>query len=138
MATNPITSPLIIDTEARDSDTKLQPKVIYAGDDWNTQPYIAVQEDTINITASKTNASIALSDKFGITLGGQLSFSVMPDQISIGGGYWRFNPLLLSCLSSTTPTPIPVFIKATPRLLAASDDVASANSNLMSNSDVDI
>ena len=134
---SPITNPLIVDTEARDSSTKLQPKIIYAGDTYSDQPYIAVQGDTINVTASKTNACIALSDKFGITLGGQLSFSVMPDQISIGGGYWRFNPLLLSCLSSTTPTPVPVFIKSTPRLVMAADDVSSAASNLISNSDVE-
>lgn len=75
MANNPITNPLIVDTEARNSSTTLQPKVIYAGDIWNNQPYIAVQGDTINVTASKTNACIALNDKFGITLGGQISFS---------------------------------------------------------------
>lgn len=136
MSIDPITNPLVIDTEARNVETKLQPKVIYAGDSYTDQPYIAVQGDTINVTASKTNACIALSDKFGITLGGALSFSVMPDQISIGGGYWRFNPLLLSCLASTTPTPVPTFIKSTPRLLTASDDISSANSNLLDNSDI--
>lgn len=134
MATNPIPDPLTIDTEARNPGTKLQPKVIYAGDSWQKQPYVAVQEDTINLTASKDNA-IAISDKFGITLGGELSFSVMPDQISVGGGYWRFNPLLTSSLASTTPTPIPVFIKAIPRLLTAAGDVSNATSGLISNSD---
>ena len=136
MANNPITNPLIVDTEARNSSTTLQPKVIYAGDIWNNQPYIAVQGDTINVTASKTNACIALNDKFGITLGGQISFSMMPDQISIGGGYWRFNPLLLSCLSSTTPTPVPILVKATPRLLTAASDISNAKSILIVNSDV--
>lgn len=128
------TNPLVIDTENREDPTALQPKVIYAGDVWGGQPYISVQEDTIVISASKPNG-ISMSDKFGITLGGPLSFSVMPDQISVGGGYWRFNPLLLSCIPSTTPTPVPVFVKSTPRLLNASSDIESAVSNLIDNSD---
>lgn len=134
MASNPIPNPLTIDTEARNSSTTLQPKLLYAGDSWTDQPYVAVQGDSINVTVSKDSA-IAMSDKFGVTIGGKISFSVMPDQISVGGGYWKFNPLLTSCLSSTTPTPIPVFVKSTPRLLTASSDVQSATSNLISNSD---
>jgi hypothetical protein len=132
-----MSDPLILDTENRQDPTALQNKVLYAGDSWGGQPYISVQEDSIVITASKTNG-IALSDKFGITLGGPISFSVMPDQISIGGGYWRFNPLLLSCIPSTTPTPVPTLIKSTPRLLSAKDDIDGSVSDMISNSDAAI
>lgn len=126
--------PLLIDTENRQDPTALQTKVIYAGDEWNGQPYVSIAEDTINLSASKEQA-IAISDKFGITIGGKLSLSMMPDQISIGGGYYRFNPLLLSLIPSTTPTPIPTLVKDTPRLLKASADVQSSVSGLISNSD---
>lgn len=131
MASN---DPLIIDTENRQDPTSLQPKVLYAGDMYEGQPYISVQEDSIIVSASKTNG-ISMSDKFGVTIGGPLSFSTMPDQISLGGGYWRLNPLLLSCIPSTTPTPVPVLVKSTPRLLSAKDDIDNAVSGLISNSD---
>lgn len=60
----------------------------------------------------------------------------MPDQISIGGGYWRLNPLLLSCVPSTTPTPVPVLVKSTPELLRHASAVASARGYLVANSDI--
>lgn len=126
--------PMIIDAEARLAISLLQPKILYAGDSWGEQPYTAIQEDSINIVAGPTN-SIAMSDKFGTTLGGVLSFLAMPDQISIGGGFWTLNPLLLSCLPSTTPTPISVLVKATPKLLAGKNEVIGAVAGLISNSD---
>lgn len=126
-------NPLIIDTELRKDPKTLQPKVIYAGDVWADQPYLAIQQSGINISASKPNG-ISITDKFGTTIGGPISFSTMPDQISMGGGYWRFNPLLLSCIPSTTPTPVPMLVKSTPKLLAAKDDLSSARNNIVSNS----
>lgn len=129
-----MSDPLLIDTELRRNANGLQPKVTYAGDEWHEQPYSAVTEDGINLVADKTNG-IAMSSKFGVTIGGKLSISMMPDQISMGGGYWRINPLALSCIPSTTPTPIPMLVKSTPRLLAASKDVSSSVSGLISNSD---
>src|ERR1700720_2999102 len=114
--------PLIIDTDNRQDPKALQTKVTYAGDTLASQPYIAVTQDSIHVSAGvgKVNG-LTVSDQFGTTIGGKLSISMMPDQISIGGGYWRFNPLLLSCIPSTTPTPVPVFVKDTPNLLAAKD-----------------
>lgn len=126
--------PLIIDTENRQNPKTLQTKVLYAGDEWEGQPYVAVEEDSIIISASKTSG-IAMSDKFGVTIGGPISLSTMPDQIAMGGGYWRLNPLLLSCVPSTTPTPIPVLVKSTPRLLSAKDDVSGSRDMLIANSD---
>lgn len=127
-------TPLTIDVDAQNKNTSLQPKALYAGDKYVEQPYIVVEGNSIHITASKTN-SIDMSDKFGTTIGGILSLSMMPDQISIGGGYWRFNPLLLSCIPSTTPTPIPTLVKDTPRLVQAKADISGAVSGLISNSD---
>jgi len=126
--------PLVIDTENREDPKALQVKVLYAGDEWDGQPYVAVAEDGINLVGDKTHG-IVCDNKFGTTIGGNLSLSMMPDQISIGGGYFRLNPLLLSCIPSTTPTPIPTLIKDTPNLLKAKGDVQSARDLLISNSD---
>lgn len=126
--------PLLIDTETRQNSEALQPKVTYAGDQWEGQPYVSVTEDGINIVAGKTTG-IAMSEKFGTTIGGPLSFSMMPDQVSLGGGYWRLNPLLLSCVPSTTPTPIPTLVKDTPRLLKAKGDIEGATASLIAQSD---
>jgi len=128
------TNPLVVDTENQQDPKALQPKVIYAGDVWEGQPYIAVQEEAINLTPSKT-VGIAMSDKFGVTLSGPISFSTMPDQILMGGGYWGLNPLLLSCIPSTTPTPVPVLVKTTPRLLKAQSDISDARNAVIANSD---
>jgi len=138
MSTNPIPNPLVVDTDDRntpaDKIPNLQPKTVYAGDVWEGQPYVLVAEDKILLTADK-KVGVILNAKFGTTINGKLSFSTMPDQISIGGGYWRFNPLLLSCIPSTTPTPIPVLVPSTPLLLQGADDVKSATNSLLSQSD---
>jgi len=61
---------------------------------------------------------LAISAKYGIGLQGALSLGANPDQISIAGGYWRINPLVLSTLPSTSVTPIPWLIKAIPSIIA--------------------
>jgi hypothetical protein len=116
------------------SDAALQPKALYAGDVYQNQPVVVVTEDEINIVGDQNNA-IHLDPYFGILLSGKLSLSAMPDQISIGGGYWRFNPMLLSCVPSTTPTPIPVLVQSTPELFQNAGAVSNAQSYLLSNSD---
>jgi hypothetical protein len=127
---------LVVDTELRqDQQSGLQPKVVYAGDVWNGQPYVSVQQNSIAIYGSKPNG-IVVTDKFGTTFSGPVSFSTMPDQIALGGGYWRLNPLLLSSIPSTTATPIPVLVPSTPQLLSASMDLSSAQSGMISQSDV--
>jgi hypothetical protein len=77
-----------------------QPKVIYAGDAYQGQPYIVVTEDGI-ILVGDANTVVNVGPEFGVLLSGKLSLSAMPDQIAIGGGYWRLNPLLTSCVPST-------------------------------------
>jgi hypothetical protein len=78
-----------------------QPKVIYAGDAYQGQPYIVVTEDGI-ILVGDANTVVNVGPEFGVLLSGKLSLSAMPDQIAIGGGYWRLNPLLTSCVPSMT------------------------------------
>ncbi len=44
--------------------------------------------------------------------------------------------MLLSCVPSTTPTPIPVLVKSTPELLQGADAISQAHDFLMANSNV--
>jgi len=118
------------------SKAALQSKAIYAGDVYQGQPAVVVTGSEINIFGDKDNA-IHVDPDFGILLAGNtVSLSVMPDNLSIGGGYWRFNPLLISCVPSTTPTPIPTLVKSTPDLVKHKKSVSDAHSYLMSNSDM--
>lgn len=122
-----------LDLEAQKDYAKVNaPKVLYAGQSMdsdsthgNGQPYLFVGEDYCALVGDGRNV-ITVSPEFGISLTGDLSLSATPDQISIGGGYWRINPLVLSCLPSTTATPIPWLVPATPRLLQGASAIASA------------
>lgn len=113
---------------------KLAPKAWFAGESYNGQPSIVVAQDEIVLAGNATTA-IRVSPSFGVQLAGPISLSAMPDQIAVGGGYWRLNPLLLSCLPSTTPTPIPVLVKSKPALLAGESQRNEAESTCLSNSD---
>jgi hypothetical protein len=129
------TQPLTYDLENQDGTYEKQPKAIFAGDFYEGQPAIAVTEDEI-VLAGDSNTVVRVDPEFGVLISGdKVSFSATPDQISIGGGYWRFNPLLLTCLPSTTPTPIPTLVKATPNLLEGADSLSGCLSFLTSNSD---
>ena len=86
--------------------------------------------------AADSSNVIRVDPDFGVMLSGQLSLSASPDQISFGGGYWRFNPLLLTCLPSTTPTPIPTLVKDTPNLLDGADALSSVMGFLTGLSDI--
>ncbi len=128
-------SALIHDLE-NTNKTALQPKAVYAGDVFQGQPCIVLTEDEINIVGDSSNA-IHLDPSFGVMISGnKVSLSVLPDQLSIGGGYWRFNPMLLSCVPSTTPTPIPVLIQSTPELFKSASAIQGAHDYLMSFSDI--
>lgn len=116
------------------SGAPLQTKVLYAGDVYQGQPCLVMTSEEVNLVGDQNNA-IHIDPLFGILLSGKLSIST-PDQISIAGGYWRFNPLLLSCVPSTTPTPVPVLVKSTPNLFQNGSAMSSALSFLKSNSDI--
>ena len=90
-------------------------KYIHAGDHFQDQPHLYLDEQGASLVAGRKNV-LAVDDTFGILLGGPVSISTMPDQISFAGGYYRLNPLTLSTVPSTTPTPIPALVKATPNV----------------------
>ena len=122
-----------LDLEAlTDYAGKSSPKLIYAGNiplgDSSTgigQPYIVVAEDYMSLVGSASKV-VGVSPIYGISLQGPTSIGANPDQISIGGGYWRINPLVLTTLPSTSATPVPWLVKATPALLQGKDSLASA------------
>lgn len=120
MATDP---QLLHDLENKAGGRAL--KVLFAGDEYEGQPYLIVTEDGVILVGDSTQV-VNVSPDFGVMLSGKISLSAMPDQISIGGGYWRLNPLLLSCIPSTTPTPIPTLVKADPELLRAKSDISDS------------
>jgi hypothetical protein len=127
-------APAVFDLE-NTGDSLQQPKVIFAGDAYQGQPYLIVTEDEIILVGDKGNV-INVSPEFGVYMAGKISLSAMPDQISIGGGYWRLNPLLTSCVPSTTPTPIPTLVQATPDLLRSSSAITDCESSLLQYSDL--
>jgi hypothetical protein len=108
------------------------PKSIYAGDVFGDQPSLTVTDDGIYIAGSKTSV-ISVTEKYGVQLTGNISFSANPQQIYLAGGYWTLNPLLLSCLPSSSATPIPTLIKSTPLILSSQSGLTSCLSNLGSN-----
>jgi len=130
-----MSTPSLVHDLENTAGVPLQPKVIYAGDVFQNQPCVVVTQDEINLVGDENNA-IHLDPDFGILLSGQLSLSALPDEISIGGGYWVLNPMLLSCVPSTTPTPVPVLVKTTPRLFQNASAISGAHDNLMANSDI--
>jgi hypothetical protein len=109
-----------------------QPKSIYAGDVYGGQPSVTVTNDGIWLAGSKTSV-INITDEYGVHLTGNISLSANPNQISIAGGYWVFNPMIVSCIPSTSATPIPVLVRSTPHLLKSQNSLTSAFSSLGSN-----
>jgi hypothetical protein len=120
-----------LDREGYEHPDSLEPKTIHAGDEFAGQPYVHVDEDGVALVGDRKHL-IAVDPKFGVLLAGPVSLSAMPDQISFAGGYYRFNPLTLSTVPSTTPTPVPVLVKDTPPLLAGNDGIGDLLSGLES------
>jgi hypothetical protein len=120
--------------QSSDAVTK-QPKVFFAGDQYDGQTVLAIQEDDISIFSNRTEG-IAVSEKFGTLLTGRLQFAAMPHQMSFAGGYWKLDPRHLATLPSTTPTPIPLFVKSEPDLFSAQKVISKAIDTLMGFSDI--
>jgi hypothetical protein len=120
-----------IDREGYQDPTSLVSKYIHAGDESNGQPYAYFDENGISLVGDRKHV-ITVDPTFGVLLGGPISFSAMPDQLSFGGGYFRLNPLVLSTIPSTTPTPVPVLVKSTPKLLEGSSNISGMLSGLES------
>jgi hypothetical protein len=79
---------------------------------------------------------ISISQEFGLNLQGTMSIAAMPDQVSFAGGYLCINPVVVSTVPSTTPTPVPWLVKTTPRLFRAKNDIQSAVTLCKDNSDL--
>jgi hypothetical protein len=115
-----------------------QPKTLYAGNQYDGQPYTIVTEDDIALVADKATV-ISVNPAFGVQISGKsVSFSVLPDQLLFGGGYWSLDPRHLALVASTTPTPIPLLARSTPPLLRAQGGVNDALSFVEDNSDLSL
>lgn len=113
----------IYDLEARNDPSIKQPKTLFAGDQFDGQAVLVVEQDDISVFADQTKG-ISVSEEFGVTIAGPVRFATTPDQMSFGGGYWRLDPRHLSTIPSTTPTPVPLLVKATPDILKGSSDIS--------------
>jgi len=95
---------------------EVHPKVIHAGERYVGQPYQYFGDSEIRISAGRTNG-ITIDDLFGVTIQGPISLSEMPENISIGGGYWRINPMVLTGVASSAATPVPWLVPSDPNLV---------------------
>lgn len=101
----------------------LQPKILHAGDRWQGQPFIYVSDGQV-VLAGDSDHGISVDPDFGVHLQGPLSLSESPENISIAGGYWRVNPMVLACIGSSAAMPVPWLVPADPDLLAGQEDIA--------------
>jgi hypothetical protein len=101
----------------------LQPKTLFAGDDWTGQPYLLVTADSIQVAGSLDNG-IVIDPQFGTLLQGPIHFSAAPEDISFGAGYWRLNPMVTTCIGSSAAVPVPMLVEDSPDLLHACSDIS--------------
>ena len=109
------------------------PRMLHAGDEWQGQPYVYIDDAGVEITAGKSDRGdrgLAVTSEFGTQITGPMSFSEMPQNISLGCGYWRLNPLVLACIGSSAAMPVPMLVYDTPNLLKAARDMASIGTTL--------
>lgn len=92
---------MYLDREGYQDPQALPPKYIHAGNQYQEQPHLYVDETGVALIGDRKHL-IAVDPDFGVLLGGPVSLSTMPDQISFGAGYYRLNPLVLSTVPSTT------------------------------------
>src|SRR4051812_5184294 len=129
---------LTYDLEVVNQPDVKQPKALFSGNQFDGQPYVIATEDDISLVADKDTV-LSVNPTFGIQISGKsVSFSVLPDQLLFGGGYWSLDPRHLSLVASTTPTPIPLLARSTPPLLRSHNDLNSALSFAEDNSDLSL
>jgi hypothetical protein len=112
--------------ELWDLITPTIPRLLHSGDEWQGQPYLYLDDTMAEIgagTNDRHDKGIAVTSEFGTQITGPMSFSEMPEHISLGGGYWRLNPMLLTCIGSSAALPIPTLVKGTPNLTKSSKDM---------------
>ena len=101
---------------------ELQPKLLHAGDEYVGQPYLLVTDQAVALIGTPNSGGVA-DAPFGIGLHGRLSITEAPDRVSFAGGYWRINPMVLSCIGSSAALPVPWLIPSTPELIKAAKDM---------------
>lgn len=109
------------------SDDPAGPRLLHAGDAPAGKPYLYLSDNKIEIgagTSDRHDKGIAVTPDFGTQITGPMSFSEMPQNIALCGGYYRLNPLLLIAAGSSSAMPIPTLVWGTPPILAASHDMA--------------
>ena len=102
------------------------PRLLHSGDDWDGQPYVYIDDNGVEVSAGKSDRGdkgVSVTSEFGTQITGPMSFAEMPQSIAFGGGYWRMNPLLLTCIGSSAAMPMPVLIYSTPNILKAAKDM---------------
>ena len=78
-------------------------------------PLVRAAGNAAGILANPKTGVVAYKDGRVVIAGKELSLSMKPDKITIGG-MWKLNPQLMTCLPSTTVTPIPVLMFTVPYL----------------------
>src|ERR1035437_3958321 len=117
MSTTP--DPLsFLDLEGFANPTSGEPRFFHSGDEFTGQPYVLIDDEGVNLVGDRKNL-ISVDPHNGVLLAGDVSLSTMPDHLAFAGGYFRLNPLVLSTLPSTTPTPIPMLLNSPPICLQA-------------------
>lgn len=115
------------------ADDPSGPRVLHAGDSWEGQAYVYLAKDEIDIAAGSSDRpdqGVKVTSEFGTQITGPMSFADMPQNISVSGGYWCFNPLMLAAVGSSAALPIPTLVYSTPALLRSSKDMTSVASGL--------
>ena len=78
----------------------------------------------------RPDCGLGITSEFGTQITGPMSFSEMPQNISFGGGYWRFNPLALTCIGSSAAMPVPLLAYDQPQITAGAGDLSGITQNL--------
>lgn len=103
-----------------------RPVTLMAGDGWNGQPYLHLGSSHAELCAGsegRPHVGVHVDERFGTSIAGPASLFAQPDQISVSGGYWRLNPLLLACAGSSAALNVPALVRSRPAALADPSDM---------------
>src|ERR1035441_6808963 len=85
--------------------------MLHAAGQGTRQPYVYMDAAGVEVSAGNSDRGdkgITVTSEFGTQITGPMSFAEMLQNISMAGGYWRLNPMLLACIGSSAATPIPM------------------------------
>ena len=109
------------------------PRLLHSGDEWTGQPYVYCDDEGIEIAAGDSDRGdkgITVTSEFGTQITGPMSFAEMPQNMSFGCGYWRLNPMVLTCIGSSAAMPVPMLVYETPNLLKSAGDMQGVASGI--------